>query len=184
MDEREFAAIAERHRRELQIHCYRMVGSVEDSEDLVQETYLRAWPRRSSSEGRGAFRAWLYKIATNACLPLGRQATVRHPLLRRHARTADRASRRVTYVTEGVEAAIEQARAAASGKDVSVMGAEVPQQAIRAGLLDELVIHLIPVLLDDGKRLFDRLGGRVDLERTQVVEAPEGVTHLRFRVIR
>jgi hypothetical protein len=50
--------------------------------------------------------------------------------------------------------------------------------------LDELVIHLIPVLLDDGKRLFDRLGGRVDLERTQVVEAPEGVTHLRFRVIR
>jgi dihydrofolate reductase len=89
-----------------------------------------------------------------------------------------------TYVTEGVEAAIEQARAAADGKDVNVMGADVPQQAIRAGLLDELVIHLIPVLLDDGKRLFDRLGGRVDLERTQVVEAPEGVTHLRFRVIR
>jgi dihydrofolate reductase len=89
-----------------------------------------------------------------------------------------------TYVTEGVEAAIAQARAAASGKDVSVMGADVPQQAIRAGLLDELVIHLIPVLLDDGKRLFDPLGGRVDLERTQVVEAPEGVTHLRFRVIR
>jgi dihydrofolate reductase len=89
-----------------------------------------------------------------------------------------------TYVTEGVEAAIEQARAAANGKDVSVMGAEVPQQAIRAGLLTELVIHLIPVLLDDGKRLFDRLGGRVDLERTQVVEAPDGVTHLRFRVIR
>jgi dihydrofolate reductase len=89
-----------------------------------------------------------------------------------------------TYVTDGVEAAIEQARAAAGGKDVSVMGADVPQQAIRARLLDELVIHLIPVLLGDGKLLFDRLGGRVDLERTQVVEAPEGVTHLRFRVIR
>ena len=68
MDEREFSAIAERHRRELQIHCYRMLGSVEDSEDLVQETFLRAWRRRSSYEGRGAFRAWLYKIATNACL--------------------------------------------------------------------------------------------------------------------
>jgi RNA polymerase sigma-70 factor (ECF subfamily) len=68
MDEREFAAIAERHRRELQIHCYRMLGSVEDSEDLVQETFLRAWRRRSSYERRSTFRAWLYKIATNACL--------------------------------------------------------------------------------------------------------------------
>jgi dihydrofolate reductase len=86
--------------------------------------------------------------------------------------------------SEDVEAAIEQARAAADGKDVSVMGADIPQQAIRAALLDELVIHLIPVLLDDGKRLFDRIGGRVHLERTQVVEAPDGVTHLRFRVIR
>jgi dihydrofolate reductase len=89
-----------------------------------------------------------------------------------------------TYVTEGVEAAIEQARAAAGSKDVSVMGAIVPQQAIRAGLVDEFVIHLIPVLLGEGKRLFDHLGGRVDLRRTQVVEAPDGVTHLRFRVVR
>jgi RNA polymerase sigma-70 factor, ECF subfamily len=64
MDEWEFAAIAERHRRERQIHCYRMLGSVEDSEDLVQETFLRAWRRRSSYEGRSTFRAWLYKIAT------------------------------------------------------------------------------------------------------------------------
>jgi dihydrofolate reductase len=89
-----------------------------------------------------------------------------------------------TFVTEGVEAAIELARPAAGGKDVAVMGAIVPQQAIRAGLVDEFVIHLIPVLLGEGKRLFDHLGGRVDLERTQVIEAPEGVTHIRFRVIR
>jgi dihydrofolate reductase len=89
-----------------------------------------------------------------------------------------------TYVTEGVEAAIELARPAAGDKHVAVMGAIVPQQAIRAGLVDEFMIHLIPVLLGEGKRLFDHLGGRVDLERTQVVEAPEGVTHIRFRVIR
>jgi dihydrofolate reductase len=89
-----------------------------------------------------------------------------------------------TYVTEGVESAVGQARAAAGDKDVAVMGAIVPQQAIAAGLVDEFMIHLIPVLLGEGKRLFDHLGGRVDLERTQVVEAPEGVTHIRFRVIR
>ncbi|HEY6892155.1 MAG TPA: dihydrofolate reductase family protein [Solirubrobacter sp.] len=89
-----------------------------------------------------------------------------------------------TYVTEGVEAAIEQARAAAGDKDVSVMGAIVPQQAIAGGLVDEFVISVIPVLLGEGKRLFENLGGRVDLERTQVVEAPEGVTHMRFRVVR
>jgi RNA polymerase sigma-70 factor, ECF subfamily len=69
-DERGFAEVFERHRRELQVHCYRMLGSLEDSEDLVQETFLRAWRKRASfsSEGRSSFRAWLYKIATNACL--------------------------------------------------------------------------------------------------------------------
>ena len=72
----------------------------------------------------------------------------------------------------------------AGEKGVSWMGAIVPQQAIHAGLVDEFVIHLIPVLLGDGKRLFDHLGGRLDLERTHVVEAPEGVTHVRFRVVR
>jgi RNA polymerase sigma-70 factor, ECF subfamily len=69
-EESAFAASLERHRRELQVHCYRMLGSLEDSEDLVQETFLRAWRGRASfgSEGRSSFRAWLYRIATNACL--------------------------------------------------------------------------------------------------------------------
>jgi RNA polymerase sigma-70 factor (TIGR02960 family) len=68
LDRASFTAGVERHRRELHIHCYRMLGSFEESEDLVQETFLRAWRRRDTLEKRTALRAWLYKIATNACL--------------------------------------------------------------------------------------------------------------------
>jgi RNA polymerase sigma-70 factor (TIGR02960 family) len=67
-DEQAFAEQVERHRRELQVHCYRMLGSFDEAEDLVQETFLRAWRARESFEGRSSFRAWLYRIATNACL--------------------------------------------------------------------------------------------------------------------
>jgi RNA polymerase sigma-70 factor (ECF subfamily) len=65
---RDFAALAEQHRRELHIHCYRMLGSFDEAEDLVQETLLRAWRRRDTLERDEWLRAWLYKIATNACL--------------------------------------------------------------------------------------------------------------------
>jgi RNA polymerase sigma-70 factor (ECF subfamily) len=68
LDRRSFTASVERYRRELHVHCYRMLGSFEESEDLVQETFLRAWRRRETFEGRASLRAWLYGIATNACL--------------------------------------------------------------------------------------------------------------------
>jgi RNA polymerase sigma-70 factor (ECF subfamily) len=70
VDEPAFTGLAERHRRELHVHCYRMLGSFEDAEDTVQETLLRAWRRRETFEGRATFRAWLYRIATNASLDL------------------------------------------------------------------------------------------------------------------
>jgi RNA polymerase sigma-70 factor (ECF subfamily) len=74
VDEAAFSELAERYRPEMRIHCYRMLGSFEDSEDAVQETLLRAWRRRETFQGRSTFRAWLYRIATNACLDaLGRR---------------------------------------------------------------------------------------------------------------
>jgi RNA polymerase sigma-70 factor (TIGR02960 family) len=68
VDEGTFASLVEAHRRELHLHCYRMMGSFEEAEDLVQETLLRAWKARERFEGGRLFRAWLYRIATNACL--------------------------------------------------------------------------------------------------------------------
>ena len=64
----DFATLTERHRRELHVHCYRMLGNFQEAEDHVQETFLRAWRSRESYRGGTMFRAWLYKIATNVCL--------------------------------------------------------------------------------------------------------------------
>jgi RNA polymerase sigma-70 factor (ECF subfamily) len=67
-DEQAFQALTEPHRRELQVHCYRILGSVQDAEDMVQETLLAAWRGLAGFEGRASLRSWLYRIATNRCL--------------------------------------------------------------------------------------------------------------------
>jgi len=88
------------------------------------------------------------------------------------------------FVTDGVESAVRQAKAAAGQANVSVSSASIAQQCLRAGLLDEIHIDLVPILLGGGVRLFDNLGLEpVELERTRVIEAP-GVTHLIFRVVK
>lgn len=98
---------------------------------------------------------------------------------------AKRGGTTFNFVTEGFESALGQARAAAGDRDVSVGGgASIIQQAVQAGLLDELHIHLVPLLLGAGVRLFDNLGaGPIELDSIRTVEG-SGVTHLAYRVAR
>jgi dihydrofolate reductase len=89
------------------------------------------------------------------------------------------------FVTDGIEAALEHAKAAAGTKDVGIWGgANVMRQYLKAGLLDEIQIHLTPILLGEGVRLFDDLSPeRIELERTRTIATPSA-THLRFRVVK
>jgi dihydrofolate reductase len=89
------------------------------------------------------------------------------------------------FVTDGIESALEQAREAAGGKDVMLWGGgQVVQQYLAAGLLDELELHVVPVVLGDGARIFDNLqDAEVRLEQVRAVEAP-GVTHLKYRSVK
>jgi dihydrofolate reductase len=89
----------------------------------------------------------------------------------------------VTYVTDGIESAMTQAKAAAGDRNVLVHGAYTAQRALEAGVLDELQIHQIPVLFGGGRRLFDLLPSRIELEIVQVIDTPEA-THIRYRVRR
>ncbi len=93
-----------------------------------------------------------------------------------------RASSIFSFVSDGIESAVAQARRAAAGQVVGVHGASATQQCLAAGLMDELQVHLIPVLLGSGTRLFDHLGGPVRLARTEVLDSPNA-THLRYRVL-
>ena len=89
----------------------------------------------------------------------------------------------VTYVADGIASAMAQAKAAAGDSNVLVHGAYTAQRALEAGVLDELQIHQIPVLLGTGRRLFDLLPSRVELEIVRVIDTPEA-THIRYRVRR
>src|SRR5947209_11345746 len=78
-DSQAFGALTDPHRRELQVHCYRMLGSLQDAEDAVQDTLLAAWQGIKTFEGRASLRTWLYRVATNRCLNVRRAANRRPP---------------------------------------------------------------------------------------------------------
>ncbi len=124
--EAEFARIAGRHRRELHLHCYRMLASFDEAEDAVQETLLRAWRARESFEGGPMARAWLYRIATNVCLDL----------LRRRARhlTAVRSLAEVPWLQPYPDRLLDEIAPAAERPDEVVVERETVELAFIAAL--------------------------------------------------
>lgn len=96
----------------------------------------------------------------------------------------DETSSAFTFVTDGIESAVRKALAASKSGQIDLMGASVVQQGLQAGLVDRMVIQVIPVLLGSGIRLFDNLGGEhITLERTRTEAGPGGVTHLFYDVV-
>src|SRR5215216_7712729 len=86
LDRPAFEQLTAAHRRALKLHCYRMMGSLHEADDLVQDTFLRAWRGRSEFDGRGSVRGWLYTIATNSCLNALKATTRAHRFLQQPGR--------------------------------------------------------------------------------------------------
>jgi RNA polymerase sigma-70 factor (ECF subfamily) len=135
-----FQEIAEPYRRELQLHCYRMLGSLHDAEDLVQETFLRAWRGRDRFEGRASFRNWLYTIATNACLnALARRSHSRRVLPETLGPPTDRTPEgapltEIAWLEPYPDAALEGIPDAAPGPDARYEMHEAVQLAFVAAI--------------------------------------------------
>jgi dihydrofolate reductase len=153
-------------------------------DEAVGRTGATIMGRRMFSGGAGPWEG-----DPNADAWWGDEPPFGHPVfvLTHHARdpVTKQGGTTFTFVTDGVESALEQARAAAGVKDVAVAGgANAVQQYLAAGLLDELQIHVVPLLLGDGVRLFDHLGpDGTELELARVIASPT-VTHLSYRVVK
>jgi dihydrofolate reductase len=153
-------------------------GQINQDDEVVKESFVRsgAYVMGSRMLGKGEvawpdpppFRAPVFVLTHHA----------REPWVRRGGTT-------FTFVTDGIESALKQARAAAGDKDIRIAGgANIVRQCLEAGLIDQLQIHLAPLLLGDGVRLFEHTGPEHDqLESTQVIDSPK-VTHLRYRVVK
>ncbi|MEU8247074.1 RNA polymerase subunit sigma-70 [Nonomuraea sp. NPDC048916] len=136
-DEGAFTGLVERHRREVRVHCYRMLGSFEESEDLAQETFLRAWRGRETFQGRSTFRTWLYRIATNACLDF----LDRHPR-RPRPRETDQAQRsqpgpspaEIQWLQPYPDRWLEPAAPGSAEPDAAVVGKETIELAFLAAI--------------------------------------------------
>jgi dihydrofolate reductase len=153
-------------------------GQINQDDEVVKEMYTRVGAyvmgRRIFEEGEVGwpdpppFRASVFVRTHRA----------REPWVKQSGTT-------FTFVTDGIESALERARAAAGDKDVRIAGgANTVQRFIKAGLIDEIQIHLAPVLLGDGVRLFEHIDPKcIELEKTRVIDSPK-ITHLRYRIVK
>jgi dihydrofolate reductase len=152
-------------------------------EETIRDTGATVMGRRMFSGGEGA-----WEDDPNADGWWGDDPPFRHPvfILTHHPREAvtKQGGTTFTFVTDGIESALEQARAAAGDKDVAIAGgANAIQQYLAAGVVDELQIHIAAVLLGDGVRLFDQAPANLELETTRVIDSPR-VTHLTYRIVK
>jgi RNA polymerase sigma-70 factor (ECF subfamily) len=130
-DEEAFAALIEPYRRELHLHCYRMLGSFDQAEDLVQETLLRAWRGLAGFEGRSTVGTWLYRIATNACLDHLESRARRLPLIE-SPQSAE--SHPVDWIQPYPDRLLDQIAASQSGPDTLVIARETIELAYLAAI--------------------------------------------------
>jgi RNA polymerase sigma-70 factor (TIGR02960 family) len=121
-----FGQLLERHRRELHVHCYRMLGSFTDAEDLVQETFLRAWRSRDRHQPGTNLRAWLYRIATNACTDVIRS--------RRRQATAPASAAEVPWLQPYPDALLDQVPDAGAGPETAIVARETIELAFIAAI--------------------------------------------------
>jgi dihydrofolate reductase len=150
--------------------------------ELIGQASATVMGRRMFSGGQGP-----WEDDPNASAWWGEDPPFHHPVfvLTHHAREPLqlKGGTTFTFVTDGIESALEQAREAAGDGDIRLAGgADVVQQYLRAGLLDQLQLHVVPVLFGDGVRLFDENQGTLELAR--VLDSPTGVTHLTYRPAR
>lgn len=161
-------------------------GEQSPDSDVLAEAFARSGAtimgRRMFSGGEGP-----WEDDPNADAWWGDDPPFRHPVfvLTHHEREpVVKGETTFTFVTDGIESALEQARAAAGGKDVGLGGgADVAQQYLAAGLVDEMDIHIAPVLLGGGVRLFENVPAGLRLEQTAAIHSP-AVAHLRYRLRR
>jgi RNA polymerase sigma-70 factor (TIGR02960 family) len=132
-----FAKLTEQYRRELHVHCYRMLASFEDAQDMTQEAFLRAWQRRRTFEGRASLRAWLYRIATNACLDFLERRPERVPV---PSSSQDGAPPEVRYLSPYPDRLLDEV---AAGSDHEPPDTVVAKETIELAFL-VAVQHLPP----------------------------------------
>ena len=161
-DERAFAELTDPYRRELQVHCYRMMGSLTDAEDMLQETLLAAWRGLAGFQERSSLRSWLYRIATNQCLNALRSASRRIPAEPIPPFQPPEPSRRgeVTWLQPYPDALLEGIADTAPGPDARYQATESIELAFIAGLQRMPPRQAATLVLRDVLGFCRRRGGR------------------------